>query len=297
MMKETNAQTIGAYYWPFPNFGDMLNVTLLKDYFGLNIEQEDYTSADIAAIGSVLDKLTIGGKLGKRDKANQKNALADKPIHIWGTGYMHQYPCDVQKPLRPMIVHAVRGEKTRQQLSAILKKSLSCPLGDPGILASKVVPAAEKQWDVGLVPHYVDLENPVFEQMLAYYPKALLIDVREDPETVLKQISSCRTIFSTSLHGIIAADSYGVPSCWCECSDKILGNGFKYHDYYSAFGTDRKVCDLLSGKLPDPDKECRTSFRSYKDVARMQKDLIKCFPYAGKNTESGLFHTIFSRFR
>ena len=295
-MGESSKPQISAYYWPFPNFGDMLNETLLRDYFGLNIVREEFTTADIVAVGSVLDKLVTNSEIGPNDKKRQNHTMKDKPMHVWGAGFMFKYPGDVQKCVRPLVVHALRGERSREQLSKIMGENISCTLADPGILAPRLVPADDKKWDVGLVPHYRDKANPVFEKMMKHYSNVTLVDVQQAPETVLKHISQCRTILSTSLHGIIVADSYGIPSCWCECSDQVFGKGFKFHDYYSSFDTDREVYDLLAGKLPDPDKVCRTSFGSFREVKKKQNELLKCFPYTEKNPGTGVLGAIRSLF-
>jgi len=52
----------------------------------------------------------------------------------------------------------------------------------------------------------------------------------------------CRKIVSSSLHGIIIAETFGIPTAWLRCSDKIVGGEFKYHDYY--LGSGRKTADI-----------------------------------------------------
>lgn len=273
---------LGVYYYKYPNFGDLLNEEIMKKLFALPFTFEEFTTADLIVIGSILDRIVSEGKIGGGDKKKQKSADQKKKLHVWGTGLMYAYeqPSPVIRPVR---VHALRGELTRRQFSEMLGKDISCTLADPGLLSSLLVPpAGEKRWKVGIIPHYVDSQDEVFRQMETYYPDALRINVQDKTETVLEQISACETVLSTSLHGLIVADAYGVPNCWCVNSDRILGNGYKYHDHFSAFGGDREPFDLRSGKLPDLDKDCVNSFQSYNEVTIKQKELISCFPYRNR---------------
>ena len=276
LMKQFNVK---LYYGRYPNVGDMLNETILTSLFQLKFELDAYQTADLACVGSILDQLLTNSKVLKGHETMQNEWDATKPIHIWGPGLMHQYEHVNQETIRPFIIHALRGEKTRKRLEEILEKNISCVLADPGLLSPLIVEPNNKKYSIGIVPHYIDKNEEIFKKMLEHYPNSKFIDVQNEPETVLKEISECENIISTGLHGLIIADSYGIPNCWCEISDKILGNRFKFHDYFSSFGTDREVFDIISGELPDIDNDFKCNFKSINQVYEKQKRLIECFPF------------------
>ena len=269
------------YYSRFANFGDLLNEYVIQGLFPVTVKLELWPTARMIGIGSILDRVLDNGDVLEKDKARRPDALRDRPMHVWGTGLMYPYDPKEQNPLRPLVVHALRGEWTRRQLSEILGRPVSCALGDPGILASRVLPATgEKRWELGLVPHFFDADDPIVGRLKEHWPDLLVINARDDPEVVLRQISQCRYIMSSSLHGLIVADSYKVPNCWCEMSDRVQGKGYKFHDYFSAFGTDREPFDLRSGAFPDPAKDFRTTYADERELKQMQKRLLRAFPYS-----------------
>ncbi len=59
------------------------------------------------------------------------------------------------------------------------------------------------------------------------------IDVMEYPEKVIGLIDQCEYILSSTLHGLIVADSLGIPNAWIESPD-LTGGRFKFDDYYSS---------------------------------------------------------------
>ena len=270
---------IKLYYYNYPNVGDKLNETILSSIFKLKFEDETFQTADLCCIGSILDSLITNSKLSIHDKEIQNKCNVNKPIHIWGTGLMHYYDNIPQDTVRPIIIHALRGEKTKKRLSVILNKNISCILADPGLLSPLIVKTSDKKYSVGIVPHYVDKDEEIFKRMLEYYPNSKIIDVQSETKQVLKEISQCKYIISTSLHGLVIADSYNIPNCWCEISDRIVGNRFKFHDYFSSFGTDREFFDLRNGDLPNIDKDFKCNFKSINQLYKKQKDLINCFPF------------------
>jgi pyruvyltransferase len=96
-----------------------------------------------------------------------------------------------------------------------------------------------------LVPHYVDIDNPVIHALARKHPREIkVIDVRREPEPVFKEIAACESILSSSLHGIITADSFGIPSAWAGLSNKVIGDGFKFLDHFSSLGIRHEPCKL-----------------------------------------------------
>ncbi|MCD8151213.1 MAG: polysaccharide pyruvyl transferase family protein [Clostridiales bacterium] len=281
--KKIPANEIKLYYYDYPNVGDLLNVILVEQLFNKKVIKEMFSTADMIAIGSILDRLLSNGIVGKDLAKLRINADPAHKIHIWGAGLMFPYKNE-QRFIRPVEIHALRGKLTADILTKCTPPGENClsdfVLGDPGLLASKLLKnRPRKIYEIGIIPHYVDAQEPVFKSLEKQYPKSLMIDVKDDPINVLTKIASCKTILSTSLHGLIIADSFHIPNKWCKCSDKILGNGFKYRDYYSAFGVEEKVLDLNEGYFPST-QEIKANYKiSWKEVEKKKRDLIQCFPY------------------
>lgn len=279
---------IGLYYYKAANAGDILNETLINDLFGINVNEESFTSSEMIAIGSILERIVSGSTLGKRDTELQKNADISKKITVWGTGMMFDYKdYSVMEFIRPVKILALRGELTRKACEKITNKKINCVTADPGLLAPLLLDEIpEKQYSLGIIPHVSEKDMPEYVKIKESVNGSIIIDLSKDPKEVLKQIASCEAVISTSLHGLIFADSFGVPSRWCEMTDKILGKGYKYRDYYSAFGINENPYDLSDGSFPAINKIKSNYKINYSDIKRKQKELIKCFPYQNKNTKA-----------
>lgn len=127
----------------------MLNENILSSIFKLRFEHATVQNADLCYVGSIMDILLTNSRIGETERKMQEGCEINKPLHIWGIGLMHHYDNITQTGVRPFVIHALRGEKTRKRLSEILGKDMSCVLADPGILSSMIVKSSEKKpcWD------------------------------------------------------------------------------------------------------------------------------------------------------
>lgn len=137
---------------------------------------------------------------------------------------------------------------TRNRLLAI---GVQCPevYGDPALLTSLFVPCKRSvRYKVGIVPHVDDRNNPIIQELYYKYPKdVLIIDMGNygDWKRIPEQVCQCECIISSSLHGLIVADSYNVPNLWIQLSDKVGGNGFKFRDYMLSVKRDKNTNPIV----------------------------------------------------
>ena len=158
---------------------------------------------------------------------------------IWGAGYHLPSSCFRGKPLS---IHAVRGPVTRRQL---LRQGCDCPevYGDPALLLPRYYsPPDRVMKGIGMIPHYIDKTDPKL-RMFQNHPNVRIIDIQQPVEKVIDEITSCNLVFSSSLHGIIAADAYNIPAFWYKLSNKITGGPYKYNDYFQSVNREMVVLD------------------------------------------------------
>lgn len=223
------------YFMERPNFGDVLNLYILQRLFGLNIKYQGLKKADLIAIGSFL-----------HPNLSSKPRFGYKKIKVWGTGMIKEKEYKKEHFKREIIPLALRGEITKQRVEKILNKKLNCLLGDPGLLASKLIDTKniKKEYKVGIIAHYVDSNSEYIKNIKL--SSCNIIDVTKNPIFVLNEIAKCEVILSSAMHGLIAADSLGIPNQWIKFSDDLYGGDYKFYDYYSVFNYTPKPIDLRS---------------------------------------------------
>lgn len=208
---------IKLYAWTdWPNFGDALSRDVVEWATRRRIQlvKGDETGK-LLAVGSILQHAKCGDV-------------------IWGTGVSpHDYQgfwLNYAKTSLSLRVLAVRGPITRDVL---LARNIACPdvLGDPAILLPLVYPRTATGGEGGLlIPHLVDY--PRFAANSALRHGLRIANPASDWREVVDSIVSAEFVVSSSLHGIIVAEAYGVPAIWFRPSH---GVGYlKFQDYYGS---------------------------------------------------------------
>lgn len=188
------------------NAGDMLSQPILE-HFGVNFEPcGRKIRGKMLAVGSVMSAL----------RANDV---------VWGTGCIRDKIIESPPGARFL---SVRGPRTR---SLIAGGDVPGVYGDLALLLPLVYdPTVEKKYKVGVVPHYIDKD--IVEQKDGQH----WIDIQADWHKVVEEIKSCEMIISSSLHGIVIAEAYGIPATWVRYSNRIIGGDFKFQDYFLGTG-------------------------------------------------------------
>lgn len=216
------------------NWGDDINIRMIEDISNLKvlIVNASHIYPRIArkvycCIGSVLGHCNVG------------------KISVWGTGFISE---DDQMWRLPERVYSVRGPLTRKKL---LEQGIDCPAvyGDPALLVSKYYhPKVEKRYKYGIIPHYSDESNAIIKAM-SKRPDVLVISMQTycHWHDIPDAVCSCEMIVSSSLHGIIVSDSYGIPNVWARFSDRLYGGNFKFLDYLESVDRDLREPIVIKG--------------------------------------------------
>lgn len=230
---------VPTFWWDgHPNFGDDMTPWLLPAYGVVPIHR-DPASARLVGVGSVLEFMP-----------------PDFDGAIWGSGLMYGDP----HPLPRAQAYAVRGELTRELIGA----GKGTALGDPGLLAFRRVKRPPVRWSVGVVLHGHHRAHGEFLRLADPRAGHRLINVHQSARSAVREIAACEVVVTTSLHGLVTADAFGIPAVWTVLDPPLNGGDFKFRDYESAisplrsrflpFGDDVKLADLaLAARAAEAD--------------------------------------------
>lgn len=281
---------------PFANLGDALSPVIVSALSGVPIVHRDFESwkRRLACVG------TIGHGF--------KNGV----VHFWGTGIDPlKNPIDrsleyYQKPPKTKFhIHALRG-RFSAQIFGNQEMSVPTVYGDPvWFLPSIIQPALEKQYELGVIVHLSELTEltdtaGIKEHLLRYkLPPSLTNRIRiittiTQPnfaalEQKVQEITSCKRIVSTSLHGLVIAETYGIPCVWfrhygrgvayAQLDDESERVDWRVRDFYSGVGVNKLfVYGQRRGKLTDWEDLIRVIDMHWEPVHWSAESFLEAFP-------------------
>lgn len=222
---------------PLLNFGDELSPLIVKAVSGRNVEWSPAAAAELVAIGSVFELA-----------ARVPNSAA-----VWGTGIRADCDADRAEEIRASVgpILAVRGPNTR----SALRLAEDTPLGDPGLLATRLVDRVRDLNDAPLViPHFSAWNSGHGRAQVAQL-KALSFQIAPpslEPMEMIRRIAGARFVLSSSLHGVVIAHALGVPTqLLVNSATSVREPMWKYHDYFESLGS--TVNTLAFDQLIDSD--------------------------------------------
>jgi pyruvyltransferase len=202
-------KSMRIFYWnSTQNFGDLLGVPLLKHYAKVSATFARPEEADIVVCGSILRLLPSGWK-----------------GIVLGTGSIARgnFP-DLSKAT----VLAVRGPRTAH----LLKRS-GLVLGDPGVLAPGLLESLPKKTrPLLIVPHWSD------DSLALRYRDTPVVNVRTtNVVRIVREIASAEQVVTSSLHGLLVAWSFGIPTkVFPHERTDIEGGTWKWEDALTPLG-------------------------------------------------------------
>ena len=232
------------------NLGDYLALPIYEymlDRFGLDKDKKVKETKHLYTIGSLI-------LLGYQDAT------------IWGSGILQSEPKGFvwkRSRYRKLDVRCVRGPETKRRLEENGYDVAACKFGDPGVLMPLIYKPREydKKSDYSVILHMSRKDDSIENQ----------IDVlTNDWKDTIDRIYNSKLVISSSLHGCILAEAYGIPAILL---DNVEGDDmFKYNDYYYSTGRyEYPVCRTVEEGLSMP-------VPAVPDLTQLQNNLIESFP-------------------
>lgn len=257
-LSEKNKVNLNAWIVPDRinnNIGDYLSEIIVDEmvrFYGKDRNKVVSNTKHLYAIGSILmgwqDATVWGGGFGY-------NYSPSRYFAIYSFLHRHYHKTDIR---------AVRGPETYK----ILKKmGIECPqvYGDPAVLLPLFYEKKLSQkLEYLVIPHYSKDEK--------YHGKNVLHTFTTDYKKFVDKLCEAQLVVSSSLHGIILAESYGIPAIML--GDTPSDDITKYKDWYYSTGRDKfPIANSVEEALV-----LRPRILERKVITEMQERLINTFP-------------------
>lgn len=230
-------RSIKLVYWSGNNLGDYLSPFIVSKLSGLSISYKKFyflgKKGQLCLLLDYITKKISWDELKETLFFFERNIIGvgsiisygNKKSLIWGSGFMNN-----NEHIRGGTVFAVRGKLTNEKIINDGYKGCNV-FGDPALLLPLIVKSSfKKKYDIAIIPHWTEYDY--FRNKYGNYYK--ILDIRTtDVEHFVEELTSCKYILSTSLHGIILSHAYNIPALWIK-HGYIDTDGFKFYDYFSS---------------------------------------------------------------
>lgn len=241
------------------NFGDALVPFLINKISGADVcwkpIKNKSTKKVYLVIGSILE-------------------LAGKKNIVWGAGIIK-----ANSQISRTKILAVRGPISYSRVLASGMKMKKI-WGDPALLLPFYfsAPKKSKSYKTLITPHYIDYD--IAKKEFDGKKDLTFLDLKVgDIEGVISEIATADFIFSSSLHGLIVAHTYGVPAIWVKFSDKLDGDDIKFNDYFLSVGIRLYKPYLFTEGLLEKKFEKDIKLPDLKVLNQVQQNLLESCPF------------------
>lgn len=253
--RRTNKDCVNIHYWRNAageeNLGDYLSKVICNYYAAYwNLPQKlpPTRFRHLYAVGSIIG-------------FSYQNAV------VWGSGLLNEYKPYIDAARKSHLdIRCVRGPKTS---SVLLNAGIPCPsvYGDPAVLMPLIFSPdkCKKRHRVSVIRHYMDTAG-IMEDRRNPCVHSIRIQTT-DYRNVISEIAQSERVISSSLHGLILSEAYGVPAVYLRTGDM-----FKFEDYYYSTGR----YDIKYVSSVQEGMHCDTM--KVPDLREMQRTLIESFP-------------------
>ncbi len=281
----TRSKAIKLVYWNEPNFGDMLSPYVIGRLSGREIRYRSF----YFGLGSLrlVAKYLMQFKFGSISNTllfYEKNILGIGSIMGRGNRHSTAWGCGFLKSIDTFKggeVRAVRGKHTNAMLRSQGYKEAEV-MGDPALLLPLLVKPSAKMHEIAIIPHWSETD------LIArrFGDRYKIIDLRtKDVERTIAEITSCKHILSTSLHGIIVPHAYGIPALWIKLNT-LENDDLKFHDYFSSVSIEeydgfKDLDGILKSEATWRNLFSKNADKALPntDISTIQRELLRVAPF------------------